>query len=163
MHDIRAIRDAPDVYVDGWSRRGVSDARAQVEHLLVLDTGLRQAQTAFQSAQGRRNELSKLIGAAKAQKDEAKAAQALMGEVEALKELRSTSHYKRRGRIRGRQLKEQLAANCRTSPPRDVPDGADEAGNVEVRRLERPRRRCPPASLNATPKDHVALGEAHRA
>ncbi|CAN5302690.1 hypothetical protein BH09PSE2_BH09PSE2_09870 [soil metagenome] len=73
MHDIRAIREEPQTYIEGWERRGVSDVRAQVEHLLTLDAGLRQAQTAFQGAQSRRNELSKLIGAAKAKRDEATA------------------------------------------------------------------------------------------
>ncbi len=71
MHDIKAIRDNPTAYDAGWSSRGLSP---QSPTLLALDQALRAAQTAVQTAQSRRNEASKLIGQAKAQKDEAKAA-----------------------------------------------------------------------------------------
>ena len=73
MHDIKALRDTPQVYVQGWSSRGRESAQADVDSLITRDTELRAAQTAFQNAQARRNEASKLIGQAKAQKDEAKA------------------------------------------------------------------------------------------
>jgi seryl-tRNA synthetase len=81
MHDIKAIRDNPAAFDAGWKSRGLEP---QTPVLLDLDQKLRAAQTAVQTAQSRRNEASKLIGQAKAQKDEAKAA-ALMAEVEALK------------------------------------------------------------------------------
>ena len=84
MHDVKAIRDDPDAYRRAWSLRGVEDAFATVDAILDLDQqALRAAQTALQSAQSRRNE-ALLIGAAKAAKDEARAAE-LMAEVEALK------------------------------------------------------------------------------
>ena len=64
MHDIRAIRDNPALYVSGWSSRGVDGAQALVDDILTLVTALRAAQTAGQTALARRNESSKLIGAA---------------------------------------------------------------------------------------------------
>ena len=81
MHDIKAIRDTPDAFVAGWSARGVEGADRLVADILRLDVELRAAQTAGQAALARRNETSKLIGAAKARKDEAEA-QGLMGEVD---------------------------------------------------------------------------------
>jgi seryl-tRNA synthetase len=155
MHDIRAIRDDPDAYARGWSSRGVAEAGKTVADILDLDQKLRAAQTAFQAAQARRNEASKLIGAAKAKKDEAGAA-ALMAEVAALKgeiEQHAADETKFAA-----ALKDVLAALPNLAAD-DVPDGEDEAGNVEVRRWS--DRSAPPAGkINATPRDHVALGEA---
>jgi seryl-tRNA synthetase len=155
MHDIKAIRDDAAAYVSGWSSRGVSDAEGVVATILDLDARLRAAQTSFQAAQARRNEASKLIGAAKAQKDEAKA-QGLMAEVATLKgeiEAHAADETKFAA-----DLKDVLAALPNLAAD-DVPDGEDEAGNVEVRRWS--DRSAPPAGkINATPKDHVVLGEA---
>ena len=155
MHDVRAIRETPDAYARGWSSRGVADAAAKVEEILALDQSLRAAQTAFQAAQAGRNEASKLIGAAKAKKDEARAAE-LMAEVAALKQT-IEQHSAEEARLGG-ELRDVLAALPNLAAE-DVPDGADEAANVEVRRWS--DRSAPPAGkINATPKDHVALGEA---
>src|SRR4051812_34524031 len=84
MHDVRALRESPQAFIEGWTSRGMSDAKAVVDELLALDQALRAAQTGFQDAQARRNEASKLIGQAKARRDEAEA-QRLMAEVESLK------------------------------------------------------------------------------
>src|SRR5580692_1162680 len=82
MHDIKAIRDDPEAFDRAWASRGLGPQTAE---LLRLDEQLRAAQTSLQAGQSRRNEASKLIGQAKARKDEAAAA-TLMAEVEALKE-----------------------------------------------------------------------------
>ena len=66
MHDIKAIREAPEVFDRGLARRGLNPLSEQV---VRIDQALRAAQTALQSAQSRRNDASKLIGAAKARKD----------------------------------------------------------------------------------------------
>ena len=81
MHDIRAIRENPESYDRAWALKGLAP---QTPAILKLDAKLRAAQTAVQEAQARRNEASKLIGQAKAQKDDARAQQ-LMSEVEQLK------------------------------------------------------------------------------
>ncbi len=155
MHDIKAIRDDASAYAAGWLSRGVKDAEAVVVSILDLDGKLRAAQTSFQTAQARRNEASKLIGAAKAQKDEAKA-QGLMAEVAALKG-EIEQHAADETRLAA-ELKDVLAALPNLAAA-EVPDGADEAGNVEVRRWS-DRSAAPAGKINATPKDHVALGEA---
>src|SRR5580698_6928645 len=84
MHDIKAIRDDHQAFIAGLKRRGVADAQTIAEDVLDRDHGLRALQTRLQQAQARRNEASKLIGQAKAKKDEAQAS-ALMAEVAELK------------------------------------------------------------------------------
>ncbi|MDO9471859.1 MAG: serine--tRNA ligase [Caulobacter sp.] len=147
MHDIKAIRENPALYVQGWRSRGREDAQALVDQLLTLDRDLRAAQTAVQAAQSRRNEASKQIGQAKAQKDEAKAA-ALMAEVESLKgemAAQAEAEATAGGALRG--LLEALP----NIPDPIVPAGADEHGNVETGRHGEPRR------MNNA-RDHVDLG-----
>src|SRR5690242_4661286 len=82
MHDIRQIRDNPSAFDEGLKKRGLAPMSAQI---LALDAELRALLVRLQTAQARRNEASKLIGQAKAKKDEAQA-QALMAEVAGLKE-----------------------------------------------------------------------------
>jgi seryl-tRNA synthetase len=82
MHDIKIIRDDPAAFDNGLKRRGVP---AQSAEILKRDADLRALLTKLQTAQARRNEASKLIGQAKAKKDEAQA-QALMAEVAGLKD-----------------------------------------------------------------------------
>jgi seryl-tRNA synthetase len=146
MHDVKAIRDNPTAYDAGWSSRGLS---SQTPAILDLDTKLRAAQTALQAAQSRRNEASKLIGAAKARKDEA-AAQALMAEVENLK-VEMAAQAEIEASV-GAELRD-LLASLPNIPDPVVPAGADEHGNVEQRRHGDPRR------IN-NPRDHVDLGAA---
>jgi seryl-tRNA synthetase len=155
MHDVKAIREDPVAYVQAWTARGVAEAEAHVEAILDDDRALRAAQTAFQAAQGRRNEASKLIGQAKAQGRSADA-EALMAEVEGLKG--SISAYEEVQAQRAQALHQRLAALPNLAAP-ETPDGQDETDNVEIRRWG--DRSGPPAGrLNSTPKDHVILGEA---
>jgi len=151
MHDIKAIRDNPDAFEAAWSAKGRSGAAAEA---VALDAKLRAAQTALQEAQARRNDSSKLIGQAKARKDEAEAAR-LMAEVETLKG-RMAEAGGREG-IALQQLTD-LLASLPNIPAADVPAGEDEAGNVEIRRWG-DASRLPAGRLN-NPKDHVDLGAA---
>jgi len=146
MHDIKAIREDPAAYDRAWGSKGLSP---QTPALLEIDARLRAAQTALQEAQGRRNESSKLIGMAKAKKDEAEA-QRLMGEVEHLKAV--ITEQGEAERIAGEQLRD-LLSGLPNLPADDVPLGEDEHGNVEVRRWGEP-------FAITSPKDHVDLGEA---
>ncbi|MBX9802631.1 MAG: serine--tRNA ligase [Caulobacteraceae bacterium] len=149
MHDIRAIRDNPAAFVSGWSSRGVEGAQALVDEILTLDTALRAAQTAGQTALAKRNESSKLIGAAMGRKDLAEA-ERLKGEVESLKgEIAAAEAEEARA---GNGLRDILAAQKNLAAA-DVPDGDDEHGNVEVSRWGTPREGGPA-------KDHADLGEA---
>jgi seryl-tRNA synthetase len=145
MHDIRAIRDDPDAFDRGWASRGLEP---QARELLRLDERLRAAQTELQAAQSRRNEASKLIGQAKARKDEA-GAQALIAEVEGLKS-KIAAETLAETEIAA-SLRERLAALPNIPAP-EVPVGKDEHDNVEARRWGEPFR-------IDHPKDHVDLGQ----
>jgi seryl-tRNA synthetase len=145
MHDIRAIRENPELYEKAWAAKGRSGAAAEA---LALDAKVRAAQAALQEAQAVRNNASKLIGQAKARKDEAEA-QRLMAEVEAVKgALAEQAEIERAASDELHNLLAQLP----NIPLPDVPMGKDEHDNVEVRRWGEP-------FAIANPKDHVELGE----
>ena len=151
MHDIKAIRDNPEAFDRPWSAKGRSGAAAEA---VKLDAQLRAAQTALQEAQAKRNESSKLIGMAKAKKDEAEA-QRLMAEVETLKGVMAAAAEEEA--LVGGKLKD-LLASLPNIPAPEVPEGEDETGNVEQRRWG-DAGKLPAGKLNA-PKDHVDLGAA---
>jgi len=149
MHDIRAIRDNPEAYVAGWSSRGVKDAAVIVAQILKLDVDLRAAQTAGQDALSKRNAASKLIGAAMGKKDMAEADR-LKAEVELLKgDIAVAAEAEAE---HGKALRDLLAAQKNLAAD-GVPEGEDEAQNVEVAVWGEPRRTGPK-------KDHADLGEA---
>ncbi|MFN7112221.1 MAG: serine--tRNA ligase, partial [Brevundimonas sp.] len=149
MHDIRAIRENPQVYVAGWSSRGVDEPDGLVADILRLDGELRHAQTTGQDALAKRNAASKLIGAAMGKKDMAEADR-LKAEVEALKgDIAAAAEIEARV---GKELRD-LLAGLKNLAAEDVPDGEDEAGNVEVSTWGTPREGGPA-------KDHADLGEA---
>jgi seryl-tRNA synthetase len=151
MHDIKTIRDEPEAFIAGLTRRGIADASQLTSKLLARDKELRDLLTRLQQAQARRNEASKLIGQAKAKKDEAQAS-ALLTEVAGLKDEIQAGEQKER------ELSEALKseiAGIPNIPASDVPDGASEDENKPVQ--ARAFGRAP--GMNA-PKDHVVLGEA---
>ena len=151
MHDIRAIREEPALFAQGLARRGMAEARAIADDVLARDRTLRALLARLQEAQARRNEAARLIGAAKAQKDEGRAA-ALMGEVTGLKE--EIQRGEEEERIQKAAL-EEILASLPNIPASEVPDGADERDNVEVLT----RRFGSPPEITA-PREHFALGEA---
>lgn len=150
MHDIKALRENPEAYVRGWSSRGRDSAQSDVDALIALDKELRAAKTAFETNQAQLKKLSGEIGKAKAQKDEARATE-LMAEVEALKGAIAAAQEQER--VKDEELRSMLAA-LPNVPFEDVPQGADEHGNVEV------RKHGAPNILTFTAKDHADLGEA---
>jgi seryl-tRNA synthetase len=150
MHDIRALRETPDAYARGWDSKGLS-GQALVDQILAHDTRLRAAQTALQGAQSRRNEASKLIGQAKARKDEAEA-QRLMAEVESLKDVLAAEGA---AEAAAQADLRDLVSSLPNIPAADVPPGKDEDDNVEVRRWGQP-------FAITNPRDHVTLGEPGR-
>jgi len=147
MHDIKLIRDDPAAFDAALARRGAAPVSAEI---LAQDAELRALLTRLQQAQARRNEASKLIGQAKARKDEA-GANALLAEVAGLKE--EIQH----GEEKERALKAALDARLAiipNLPDADTPDGKDEHANVEIRRHGVKPERVP------QPKEHFDLGEA---
>jgi seryl-tRNA synthetase len=112
---------------------------------------LRDLLVALQASQARRNEASRLIGQAKAKKDEALAL-ALMAEVAGLKE------EIQQGEARQRELEtglRDMLAGIPNIPAEDVPDGADESANVPI-----PARAFGTPPRIEKPKQHFEIGEA---
>jgi len=151
MHDLKAIRENPEAFDQGLRRRGLPPQAADV---LALDQEHRRLQLVLEEMQARRNSLSREIGRlkGKGQADESAAAAA---EAAQLKE--AIPAAQQAARERGASI-EALLATLPNLPAADVPDGADEAANVEIRRDGDPQL-TPAAQLNA-PRQHFELGEA---
>ena len=147
MHDIRFIRDNPDAFDAALKRRGLP---AQARDLLAIDERRRAAIAKSEQAQARRNAASKEIGQAKAKKDEA-AAQKLMAEVNELK--MTLPQLEAEAKAAEDELNTVLAT-IPNAPLAEVPEGADEHGNVEHHRYGAKR------DYAFAPKQHFELGEA---
>src|SRR3984885_2912947 len=126
MHDIKSIRDPPEPFAVARKRRGLEPLSAS---LLAIDEKRRAAILASEQAQARRNSASKEIGDAKKAKDEARAAK-LMAEVAELKT--TMPQLELAAKAADDELARQLAAIPNLPlPAPEVPDGADEHGNVQ--------------------------------
>ena len=124
MHDIKWIRDNPHLFDAGLKRRGLAPMSAA---LLSIDEKRRAAILKSEQAQARRNAASREIGDAKKAKDDARAA-ALMAEVAELKT--TMPQMELAAKAADEELARVLAA-IPNLPLDDVPDGADEHGNVQ--------------------------------
>ncbi len=145
MFDLKWIRDRPDEFDRGLTRRGLPPMAAQV---LALDARRRQVQTRLQDLQTKRNEASKAIGEAKRRGEDA-AAQ--MAEVANIKDDMAAAEGEERA-LAGEL--DDLLAGLPNVPGPDVPDGADESANVCLRTHgEAPR-------FDFEAREHYELGEA---
>jgi seryl-tRNA synthetase len=149
MHDIRAIRDNPDAFKAALARRS-GDWSGLVEALLAHDGAARQAIADKQAAETARNTNSKLIGQAKAQKDEARA-QALMAEVAEAKAIIEAAGEQEAAALK---LRDDILAGLPNLPADDAPIGADEHANVEL------TRKGTPPDFAFAPIAHDDLGTA---
>ena len=126
MHDIRAIRDNPDAFDAALARRG--DA-ALSSSILKLDTARRAKIQSAEAAQADQNAASKQVGAAKAKGDDA--------EFERLRALVSEKKAEVAAmQTEAKDLDAQLTDMLARIPnvlAEDVPEGADETENVEVK------------------------------
>ncbi|MBA4163486.1 MAG: serine--tRNA ligase [Erythrobacter sp.] len=147
MHDIRSIRENPEAFDAALARRGHPPI---AEALITLDEERRALTTQVQVAQSRRNEASKLIGAAMAKGDN-DAAEALKAEVAALKDEMPALE------TRADELAAQLKAALEVIPnlpASDVPVGGGEEDNVEVSRWGDAR------AFDFTPREHADIAPA---
>jgi len=147
MHDIRFIRENPEAFDAALARRG---AEPVAQKLVALDEERRALTTQVQVAQSRRNEASKLIGAAMAKGDK-DTAETIKAEVAAIKE--EMPAIEARADEVAAKLKAELEI-IPNLPAGDVPDGAGEEENVEVSCWGTPRE------FDFTPKEHADLAPA---
>jgi len=149
MHDIKFIRDNPAAFDRGLERRGLQPMSVEI---LALDSAWRSGMARLQEMQSLRNDASKKIGQAKAQKKESDA-QRLMMEVARLKDEIPALE------LHVRECEEEINGRLNTIPnlpAEDVPDGADATANKEIRRNGAPR------ATNFAAKQHFDIGEALR-
>ena len=145
MLDIHLLRNELPAVTERLATRGVA---FPAERFQELETERKAVQTRTQSLQARRNQLSKQIGAAKAQ---GRDAAPLLAEVGAL----------------GRELErdeaaldliqarlDELLLEVPNVPHASVPVGSDAEQNAEMRRVGEPPR------FDFAAKDHVDLGES---
>ena len=154
MLDILLLRKDLDSAITRLETRKKPQNFLNVDQFRALEAERKTLQSRTEELQGKRNTLSKSIGQLKA-KGAAGAAQAesAMGEVAALKgELESSAA--RLEQLQG-ELQDLLLA-VPNLPHESVPVGADEHGNVEVRRWS-PAGQAPVA-FEFQAKDHVDIG-----
>jgi seryl-tRNA synthetase len=145
MHDIRFIRDNPELFDAAMARRNIDPV---AQEILSLDTERRHIQTELQTQQSRRNDVSKEIGKVKGSGGNA---DVLMAEVAELKQSIPALEAEEA------RLEQALTSHLMGLPnilEDYVPEGADEADNELLRVVGTP------PSFSFTPRDHVALGEA---
>jgi len=144
MHDIRAIRETPAAFDALLSRRGLEPVSSEV---LRIDEARRAAILEAETAQADQNRAAKEIGKAKASGDEAAFAR-LRDEVSAKKQAVADMQ------ARAKQLDDTLQTllmGLPNLPFDDVPEGADEADNVEIHRWGSPRE------FDFQPKEHYEI------
>ncbi|HSG57554.1 MAG TPA: serine--tRNA ligase [Paracoccaceae bacterium] len=145
MHDIRLIRENPAAFDAALAKRGLDPLATA---LVAADEARRALSTRLQELQGRRNEASKLIGQAMGQGDKGRA-EDLKAEVAGIKT--EMPALEEQERAAGKALDDALAA-IPNLPADDVPQGADEADNVEVSRWGTVR------TFDFQPVEHADLG-----
>jgi seryl-tRNA synthetase len=144
MHDIRAIRENPAAFDAALSRRGLSPVSPAI---LALDEERRARITAAETATAEQNRASKEVGAAKARGDEAEfeRLRALVAEKKA-----EVARLTEEAKAKDRELEDMLLL-IPNLPYADVPDGKDEADNVEINRWGNPR------NFSFPPREHYDL------
>jgi seryl-tRNA synthetase len=147
MHDIRQIRENPAAFDATLARRALSPMSGDI---LALDNARRAAILASETATAAQNAASKQAGVAKARNDEAEfeRLRALVtqqkAEIAAMNDLASAKDAELR----------DLLMRIPNLPLDEVPYGADEAGNIELRRWGQPR------NFDFTPREHFDIPAA---
>jgi seryl-tRNA synthetase len=151
MLDINQLRrDLPSVIAKLETRKN-PQAFLNVDAYQALEAERKTLQTRTEELQASRNALSKQIGMLKAKGE---SADGVMAQVADIKTELDTSAV----RLDALQAELQTLLLAVPNLPHDsVPVGADEHGNVELRRWS--PSGTEPAALGFTPKDHVDLGE----
>ena len=132
MHDIRFIRENPAAFDRALSRRGLAGLSAE---LLAIDEARRANILAAETAAAAQNAASKDVGAAKARGDDAEfqRLRALVAEKKA-----EGARLTEEAGVEDARLKDALMRIPNMALD-EVPEGADETGNVEIRRWGTPR------------------------
>ncbi len=147
MHDIRTIRENPEAFDAALARRGLSPVSAEI---LAIDESRRAKIRAAEEALAERKSASKMVGAAKAKGDEAEfeRLRALVGEKK-----EEIARLEEEAKAEDARLTD-LLMTIPNLPADDIPNGADENDNVEVKRWGNPR------NFDFAPREHYEVAGA---
>lgn len=164
MHDIRLIRNNPQLFDEAMARRGLQPVSARI---LELDKARKSSINQLQELSEKANKAAKMIGQLMAQgkKDEA---QLYMNESKELKakiqQLKKEQEEEKNNDNSNADIQDseldfendELAMLLSSLPnilDYDVIDGKDEADNIELRKFSEPRQ------LSFTPQAHYDIAE----
>ncbi len=144
MHDIRMIRETPEVFDTAMKLRGAAVSSSDV---LALDSKRRSQIQAAEEAKAAQNAASKQVGAAKASGDEAEfeRLRALVAEKKA-----EVAALEADAKAEDAKLTDMLMG-LPNIPLDGITEGADEDDNVEINRWGTPRR------FGFAPKEHFDI------
>ncbi|WP_286238400.1 serine--tRNA ligase [Neptuniibacter halophilus] len=145
MLDAKYVRANPEEVAQLLKKKGFD---FPVDQFVKLENQRKQLQVDTENLQNERNTRSKGIGKAKAAGEDI---QPLLAEVADLGNKLDAAKAEL-GEVQ--QQLDELLSGVPNVPSEEVPEGADEEDNVEVRRWGTPRE------FDFEPQDHVALGEA---
>ncbi|MBL4832797.1 MAG: serine--tRNA ligase [Pseudomonas sp.] len=146
MLDPKLVRSQPQLVAERLATRGFVLDVVQLES---LEARRKTVQTRTETLQAERNSRSKSIGQAKARGEDI---QPLLADVERM----GTELSEAKQELDTIQAElDALLLAMPNLPEEDVPVGADEDDNVEVRQWGTPRE------FDFDPRDHVSLGEQH--
>ena len=146
MLDITLLRKDLDAVIERLQLRKNPQPFLDIERYKALETERKQVQTRTEELQAKRNQLSKQVGMLKGKGEDASA---VMAEVAGIADELKTGAE----RLDAIQVElNTMLMGVPNLPDESVPAGADETGNVEVRRWGQPR------SFDFPVKDHVDLG-----
>jgi len=151
MLDIAYLRRDLNQVIERLQTRKLPQPFLNVDTFQSLENERKTLQTRTEELQAKRNSLSKTIGQLKAKGESADAAMAEVGQLKDELEVSAV-------RLEALQAELQsLLLALPNLPQAGVPVGADEHGNVELRRWS--PSGTEPAALGFAAKDHVDLGE----
>jgi seryl-tRNA synthetase len=146
MLDITLLRKDLDAVIERLQQRKNPQPFLDVERFKTLETDRKQVQIRTEELQAKRNQLSKQVGMLKGKGEDASAVMAEVGGI--ADELKAGAE-----KLDAIQVElNTMLMSVPNLPDTSVPAGADETGNVEVRRWGQPRE------FDFAVKDHVDLG-----
>jgi seryl-tRNA synthetase len=146
MLDINLLRRDLPAVVAQLRRRKNPQPYLDVARFSALEAERKQIQTATEQLQARRNAASRQIGQLKGRGEDTGP---LMAEVAGLADQLQAGAARLEG-VQAELL--QILMSLPNLPQAEVPDGADETGNTELRRWGEPRR------FEFAPRDHADVG-----
>ena len=145
MIDLKLLQKDFDTVSTQLQRKNVDPV--SITSLKEKNERVKEAKTSFKTAQAKQNEMSKLFGV---YKREGKDVAELKKEVDANKADIAVLQDRMR---EAEEALTSLVMGIPNMPDADVPDGADEADNVEIKKV------LTPPTFTFTPKEHWELAE----